>query len=396
MNLHKCTLLEISLISIIILFIIYTFCVQKQIQKENGFGWDGVYYNAMYQKFKGNGSKLYESKDLLYNKTYDELTKEDPFNKRIGVSYVASKIPFSEVVSFKIINLVGFFSGLLLLFIKWSKQNRTIALIFILYIVLTPQMAFKGALFYPVYVDGAQFFFLSLIVFFFEKPKYVFLISLIFLPFKETAIPLSCIYFGSKILWEKSLKYIIYIIPTLLVYFIYLKFLSYVLNIPSTSNGLKVLKYYILDYYADYKNIIKTTACFFVAFSYFIFINRKFTYKTLFFVFLVLLLAVSGSDTTRIFLIALPFLFDELVETKQNNNVLIYTAMLLFSIPYKFIFTELSFNDFNKIGEGFFIINLEYRHIYYSLFFLVYFALSSIILFLLNKLLKNITLKITP
>lgn len=392
---HKWYFLEISLLLIIVSYIFYVFAVQKQIQRENGFGWDGVFYNAMYQKFKGNGEELYKSKDSLYNKTYNDLTKEDPFNKRIAVPFIASKMPFSEVSSFKIINLIGFFSGLILLFIKWSKESLIITLIFSFYIIVTPQIAFKGAVFYPVYVDGAQFFFLSLMVYFFDNPKYIFFISILFLPFKETAVPLSCIYFGCRILWERSLKYLTYIVLSLLVYLFYLKFLSSYLDIPSQSNSLKVLKNYMKYYFTDFRNLIRMAACFFMAFSYFVFVKRKFTVKTLFFICLVSLLALSGSDTTRIFLIALPFLLDELVETKQNNNVILYGAMLLFSLPYKFVFTELKFNDFNKVGEGFFITNLEYRPLSESLFFLLYFLVSSIVLLLLKNILKKGYIKIT-
>lgn len=385
---HKWYFFEMSLLFIILAYIFYVFAAQKQIQRENGFGWDGVFYNAMYQKFKGNGEELYKSKDSLYNKTYNDLTKEDPFNKRIAVPFIAAKLPFQEVLSFKIINLIGFFSGLILLFIKWSKESLIITLIFLLYITVMPQIAFRGAVFYPVYVDGAQFFFLALMVYFFDNPKYIFLISIVFLPFKETAVPLSCIYFGCRILWERSLKYLVYIVLSLLIYFLYVKFLSSYLEIPGHSNSLKVFKYYIKYYFNDFRNLVKLAACFFIAFSYFVLIRRKFTVKTLFFIFLVSLLALSGSDTTRILLIALPFLLDELVETKQNNNVILYGAMLLFSIPYKFIFTELKFNDLNKVGEGFFITNLEYRPLSESIDFLLYFSVSSIVLFILKKKLK--------
>lgn len=385
---HKWYFFEMSLLLIILAYIFYVFAAQKQIQRENGFGWDGVFYNAMYQKFKGNGEELYKSKDSLYNKTYNDLTKEDPFNKRIAVPFIAAKLPFQEVLSFKIINLVGFFSGLILLFIKWSKESLIITLIFLLYITVTPQIAFRGAVFYPVYVDGAQFFFLALMVYFFDNPKYIFFISIVFLPFKETAVPLSCIYFGCRILWERSIKYLVYIVLSLLIYFLYLKFLSSYLEIPGYSNSLKVFKYYIKYYFNDFRNLVKLVACFFMAFSYFVFVKKIFTVKTLFFIFIVSLLALSGSDTTRILLIALPFLLDELVETKQNNNVILYGAMLLFALPYKFIFTELKFNDFNKVGEGFFITNLEYRSLSENIYFLLYFSVSAIVLFILKKKFK--------
>ena len=394
MTFHKWRFFEISLLLIIVSYIIYISCTQKQIERENGFGWDGVYYNAMYQRFQEKGADIYQSKDPLFNKTYNKLTTEDPFNKRVMAPYLASKMPFTEVVSFKVLNLLGFFTGFILLFIKWSKNNRIIALILLLYILLTPQMAFRGTLFYPIHVDGVQFFFISLIVFFFNNPKYVFLISIIFLPFKETAVPLCCIYFGSKILWERSARYLIYIIMIILIYFTYLQLLSYKLNISSRSNSIDVITYYVQYYFMNYKNLIKLISCFFIAFSYFIFIKRKFTFNTLFFIFLCSLLALSGSDTTRIFLIALPFLFDEIINSKENNNILLYSSMLLFSIPYKFIFTELTFTDHNKIGDGFFMVNLEYGDIMDNVYFLAYFAFSALFMFIFNnRLLRNYSKK---
>ncbi|WP_223606670.1 hypothetical protein [Chryseobacterium sp. OSA05B] len=364
----------------IIAYIIYGFLNQKQIKKENGFGWDGVYYNAAHQTFSNKENEVYKSNE--YNNTYYELySNADPFNKRIGVPQLTSKLPFDSVFSFKLINLIAFFLGLVILCYKWSKKNLTIALVFIFSIIVTPQMPFRLTLFYPFSVDGVQFLFIAIMIFFYEKPLYVILASIFFMPFKESTVPICCIYLGTRFLMRRKLKYLLYTIPVLLLFWMYLKLGSKIFGFDSDSNGLAIIKYFFIQFYGTITNTVKLVACFFIVFSLFLFIKRKFSEQTLFFIFLIALLSVSGSDITRIFCVALPFLFDELINNDKRKNVFLYLIILIISLPYKFIFTILEFHDNNKIGEGFFITNLEYQEVNKSIIFLVYFAVCNLILF---------------
>lgn len=377
-----------SLILFVIIYITYGFLNQKQIKKENGFGWDGVYYNAAYQIFSGKEKETYKSKE--YNDTYYELNHNaDPFNKRIGVPWLASKLPYDSVFSFKLINLTAFFAGLFLLYSRWSKKNLTLTLIFIFSMVVTPQMPFRLTLFYPFSVDGVQFLCLSLMIFLYEKPLYVILASIFFMPFKESAVPICCIYLGTLFLMQRKFKYLLYTIPVLVVFWIYLKLGSKILGFNDQSNGLEVIKYFFHQFYGTFKNTVKLVACFFIVFSSFLFIKRKFSEQTLFFIFLIALLSVSGSDLTRIFCVALPFLFDELINNDKVKNIALYLIILITFLPYKFIFTILEFQDSNKIGEGFFITNLEYQEVDKSIYFLMYFLVCNVFLFLYLKYSKQ-------
>lgn len=377
-----------SIIVCIIIYIFYGFINQKQIKKENGFGWDGVYYNAAYQIFSDKEKEVYKSNE--HNDTYYELYQNaDPFNKRIGVPMLASKLPFDSVFSFKLINLTAFFLGLFILYYKWGKISITLSLVFILTILVTPQMPFRLTLFYPFSVDGVQFLFISLMIFFYEKPLYVMLASMLFLPFKESTVPICCIYLGTRFLMHRKLKYLLYIAPVLLLFWIYLKVGSKIFGFNSESNGIAVMKYFFTQFYGTIKNTVKLIACFFIVFSSFLFIKRKFSEQTLFFIFLVALLSVSGSDLTRIFCIALPFLFDELINKDKVKDIFLYLIIFILFVPYKFIFTILEFQDNNKIGEGFFVTNLEYQDINKSIFFLIYFIGCNIILFFYLKYSKQ-------
>lgn len=377
-----------SIILFIILYITYGFFNQKQIKKENGFGWDGVYYNAAYQIFSHKENEIYKSHE--YNSTYYDLNHNaDPFNKRIGVPLLASKLPFDSIFSFKLINLTAFFLGLSLLFYRWGKKSITLTLIFIFSMVVTPQMPFRLTLFYPFSVDGVQFLFISLMIFFYEKPIYVILASILFMPFKESTIPMCCIYLGTRFLMQRKLKYLLYTIPVLLLFLLYLKVGSKIFGFNNQSNGLEVIKYFFIQFYGNIKNTVKLIACFFIVFSSFLFIKRKFSEQTLFFIFLVALLSVSGSDLTRIFCVALPFLFDELINNDKVKNIFLYLITLIIFLPYKFIFTILEFQDSNKIGEGFFVINLEYQEVNKSIFFLIYFVVCNVLLFFYLKYSKQ-------
>ncbi|MDR6923166.1 MULTISPECIES: hypothetical protein [Chryseobacterium] len=373
-----------ALILFIISYIAFGFITQKQIGKENGLGWDGVYYNAAYQVFSDKGNELYKSKD--HNNTYYNLYHDaDPFNKRVGVPELATALPFDAATSFKLINLIAFFSGLILLMYKWGKKNITIALIFILSILITPQMPFRLTLFYPFTVDGVQFLFIALMLWFFDKPLYVILASILFMPFKESTIPICCIYLGTRFLIYRKFKYLLYIVPVVLLFWGYLQLGAEIFGFNSESVGLGALEFFFHRFYGEIENTVRLLACFFIVFSSFLFIRRKFSEQTLFFTFLIALLSVSGSDLTRIFCVALPFLFDELINNDKIKNVFLYLIIFIIFLPYKFAFTILEFQDSNEIGEGFFITNFEYLDVKKSIFFLIYFVVCNLLLFFYLK-----------
>jgi hypothetical protein len=80
---------------------------QDQVNVADGKGWDGVTYHKMYLHYKGVAS---------------EATYEAPFNKRVGLPWLAAQLPLDATRSFRFINL---FSGLAAcLFLYFALRPR--------------------------------------------------------------------------------------------------------------------------------------------------------------------------------------------------------------------------------------------------------------------------------
>lgn len=160
------------ILSITSIFIFASFMFQHTIEYNQGLGWDGIEYSLIYHHFNN------------HNVSFNEIAF--PFNQRIGVPYLAHLLPFDKFTSFKIINLFSVFLGIALLIKKWGINS--ISALFILFIILTPQLPFRLTLFYPINTDGILFLYIILVIIFFKNPFWVFLFSIFFLPFKEASI----------------------------------------------------------------------------------------------------------------------------------------------------------------------------------------------------------------
>jgi hypothetical protein len=112
---------------------------QPQVNVAGGKGWDGVTYHEMYLHYKGVASKE------VYNA---------PFNKRIGLPWLASKLPLDATSAFRYINIASGFAACLLLYLALRPRVRGV----VAFVCLLP-MAFyiyspiRFPNFYPFTVD---------------------------------------------------------------------------------------------------------------------------------------------------------------------------------------------------------------------------------------------------
>ncbi|MDR2121885.1 MAG: hypothetical protein LBP34_02055 [Flavobacteriaceae bacterium] len=400
--------ITISLISVILLYIAFVFQFQHRIEKNNGLGWDGTYYNAIYENFMDDPSEIVSAKDINLNKkaditTYKELFKEGaPFNQRIGVPYIASLLKTDKFSAFTTINLVCFFIGLISLLYKWKVKNGIIALIFAFCLLLTPQMPFRLTLFYPMNVDGVLFLYLCWVICLYNRPLLILILTLSFLPFKEATILIGVIYFFSTIIYslffsgnsfskeKKKYLWCVSSISVILAGYIFYRFLLIqYLDINFRDSGIDTILFWVNKNIFNYTFYIRLLACMFVVFSgYWIFYlkkiieDKKITHKFVFIVCLFPFLIFSGTDVTRILCILLPVLLDEILDLNLfgKDYVWITSCFILF-IPLKFPFLILDFKDNYEIGEGFFITQAEYLRLRYSLFYVAYSLTVLILLF---------------
>lgn len=390
---------------VIILYAIFIFFHQQRIQKNAGLGWDGVFYNSIYEVFKGEGGQTDKIlQDFNYN-TYDEMfNKGEPFNQRIGVPYLASILKMDKFLAFSVINLSAFFIGIFLFINKW-KSKIFLAIIFTFYLMLTPQIPFRFSLFYPISVEGGLFLFLFLVIVFYNKPNVILFLTILFLPFKEGCVLIGIVYFISLLInniAKRKFNIILLLFKItflVIIYFFYKKILQYYFNVELESHGIKTIFFWINQNIYNPIFYIRLIACFFVVFSGFsifyfkkIAENRIITQKFLFIFILAPILVFSGSDITRILCIILPFLFDDILDLNLSNQDYLWLlfCFLLF-LPLKFPFLNLEFSDNQNIGEGFFLTQPEYLKVRYNLYYIIYSMIMILILYssVFNKYILN-------
>lgn len=372
-------IINFSFVGFIFIYIIFSLFNQTVIQYSGGLGWDGASYHQVYEYFRGEPVQ------------YNQITS--PFNQRVLLPLIASFFNYDKFYIFKIINLICFFCGSFILLYKWKFS--TIPLMFLFYLILTPQIPFRLTLFYPFNIDGVMYLYYSLIILFFGKPIKVFYLSLVFTPFKESALLIGIIYFVSLIIYNilsqkvfsyKYNKKIILMLFFLIVSLIlYPKIIRLFLQGAETfQNPLDTILGWIRRYLLDYKYYVKilgALAIVFGGFLYYYFKNSNWLNHQLFFiVILTPILIFSGSDTTRILCISLPFVLDGIIKTCTTKKDLLWIAISFFCIcAIKFPLMNLTFTNEMKIGEGFFITQPEYMPLRYSLVYITT-ALAAIII----------------
>lgn len=134
------TLLKpLLVIGLLLLVSVWYFKKQPQVAVAGGKGWDGVTYHEMYLHYKGEASKE------VYNA---------PFNKRVGLPWLASKLPLDATSAFRFINIASGFAACLLLYLALRPRVRGV----VAFVCLLP-MAFyiyspvRFPNFYPFTVD---------------------------------------------------------------------------------------------------------------------------------------------------------------------------------------------------------------------------------------------------
>ncbi len=132
---------------------------QPQVEVAGGKGWDGVAYHSMYLHFKGdNSQQVYEA----------------PFNKRVGVPWLASKLPMEAQFAFRAINLS---CGLIALVFTYLAL-RTKFTPGVTFACLVPMVCYvysplRYTNFYPYNVDPPAIMFYSLATLFITRKWYL-------------------------------------------------------------------------------------------------------------------------------------------------------------------------------------------------------------------------------
>ncbi len=380
-------IIKIFFITSLVIFCSLHVLKQKPIEYQQGMGWDGRYYFAAYNVFKGKGAEILPAVDGHVT-NFEFVKKGFPFNQRWGIPFLASLLPFSAAVSFKVIDLLFFAAGSFLLFFKWAKDAKQylLPLMLITWLIVLPLCPFRGALFYPFNVDGAQYLYLALLLLTWKNINYVSLITILFLPFKESALIFYIIYVICSIVIfyiaeqnsssrYNSIKYIsrnlLFTGITLFSFFVYRKILLH--NGMELGSSFHTIIEWVNVRLFDPEFYVRLLVSIFFAYGYFLFIfleNVKLASVIkdthfLFFLLLFLILPFTGSDLTRIVGSLLPVLFDMIVKFSKRRPVnlgKIILAIILF-LPLTNPVHILWFNQDSKIGEGIFEFTGEWASI---------------------------------
>ena len=101
---------SLLVITLLLCVSFWYFTKQAQVSVADGKGWDGVTYHQMYLHYKGVDSK----------EVYDA-----PFNKRIGLPWLASKLPLEATQSFLLLNLCSGLVACVFVFLTLRSRVRT-------------------------------------------------------------------------------------------------------------------------------------------------------------------------------------------------------------------------------------------------------------------------------
>lgn len=132
---------------------------QDQVNVADGKGWDGVTYHKMYLHYKGVAS---------------EATYEAPFNKRVGLPWLAAQLPLDATRSFRYINLFSGLAACLLLYFTLRPRASggviTACLLPMAFYIFSP-IRFPN--FYPFTVDPPAMMLCALAALLFSRKYFV-------------------------------------------------------------------------------------------------------------------------------------------------------------------------------------------------------------------------------
>ena len=135
------------------------FCTQDQVYVADGKGVDGVTYHKMYLHYKGVSS------EALY---------DAPFNKRIGLPWLAAQLPLDATLAFRSINLFsGLAACLFLYFALRSRVRSGVVVACMLPMVFFIYSPIRFPNFYPFTVDPPAMLLCALAALLFSRKYFV-------------------------------------------------------------------------------------------------------------------------------------------------------------------------------------------------------------------------------
>ncbi len=135
------------------------FCTQDQVYVADGKGWDGVTYHKMYLHYKGASS------EALY---------DAPFNKRIGLPWLAAQLPMDATLAFRGINLLsGLAACLFLYFALRPRVTSGVVVACLLPMVFFIYSPIRFPNFYPFTVDPPAMMLCALAALLFSRRHFV-------------------------------------------------------------------------------------------------------------------------------------------------------------------------------------------------------------------------------
>jgi hypothetical protein len=187
-------------IGLLLLASVWYFKKQPQVTVAGGKGWDGVTYHEMYLHYKGAISKeVYEA----------------PFNKRVGLPWLASQLPLDAASAFRFINLAsGLAACLLLYFALRPRVGGTVAFVCLLPMAFYIYSPIRFPNFYPFTVDPPAMLLYALATLFVSRGQFILagaaLVASVF--FRESGTYLALALGGTLFLHDKSKRRAVVII----------------------------------------------------------------------------------------------------------------------------------------------------------------------------------------
>lgn len=131
---------------------------QEQINVAEGKGWDGVVYHQMYVHYKTGSSQA----------VYDA-----PFNKRIGLPWLAAQLPMEETRAFRLINIGSGLAACLLIYLTLMGRFSG----GVIFACMAPAVCYvfspiRFPNFYPFTVDPPAFLLYAVSAFFISRRAY--------------------------------------------------------------------------------------------------------------------------------------------------------------------------------------------------------------------------------
>lgn len=356
---------------------------QPQLKVADGKGWDGVTYHKMYQHFKGQPT---------------DAEFYPPFNKRIGLPWLAAKLEMDATKAFRLINLSS--GALAVVFVYLALRGLCSGVV--MFACLAPMLCYvfspiRFPNFYPFTVDPPAMMLYALAAYLLTKdsliPAAIALALSTF--FRESGVyfgvclAMVMFYHGATPRWKAWLA---------LALAIFAAAIAAKLQLPGPPHSQwGVIASGIKQRLIDPGELLRIVACISLTlapFALFKFYGKKaeqekpsgllvdFAAAAL---FLSLAMgALGGSDTTRIFFICYPlfvFVLVDWLKDQDSVKVGITAAAGMVANRFRMVIPEPTASWPSHDVSGFFSFTPDHAHISISVATLAYWALLWFILF---------------